>query len=97
MIVEIEQESGVSWCTARTPAEADALREQSLRRAAAALRTLADELEATDPQRAQQLRAVAQDPQRTTAERWGAYKNDRQPREQELAPTDEKPLEGRQR
>lgn len=64
--------------------EIDAHLSQSRAEAAVACRALADEIEALEPQRAQRLRTVANDPNATRDQRWGAYKNDeRAPREQQ--------------
>lgn len=88
-VVEVETRTGISWCTVRSVSEAQAHQERSREDAIRACLQLAEELADVEPQRAQRLRQVAEDPQRTTAERWGAYKDDdRQSRGQQAGPGD---------
>lgn len=88
MIVEVETRAGFSWCTARTQTEADTHLVKSRDDAAAECLRLATEIEQLDPQRAQRLRTVANDPNSTRDQRWGAYKNDeRAPRETQATET----------
>lgn len=85
VVVDVEQESGVSKCFVASQIAADALLAQSHTRAAQRCLQLADQIEAVEPQRAQRLRTVANDPNSTRDQRWGAYKNDeRAPRESQI-------------
>jgi hypothetical protein len=90
LLVPIEYDQGFGVAVVMTDAERENERTRERAEATSRCLALADALDATDPQRAQRLRTVANDPQRTTAERWGTYKNDdRQPRDSQAEPTGE--------
>jgi len=95
--IEIETNTcPAAWCIAPNEGAEQALKTAERESAIRACLQLAEELEEAEPQRAQRLRQVAEDPQRTTAERWGAFKDDdRQPREGQQAAPDRG--DGRQR
>lgn len=78
----IENETGYVIVEGCSPVERVQREDGARQLARVRCHSLADALAATDPQRAQRLRDVANDPQATPERLWGTYKNDdRQVRE----------------